>query len=127
MQAYFNFNKFIHFNRSECFFQHWGNNKLIYTQGMQDLVLKQDCYWLIEEIAYQILPRLLQDHKDYFYCIRFSVNHDNSAMISIDDGNSNVHFNHPIKWTDFPYKEATLKFYLCETSSQYCLMLPDEY
>lgn len=127
MQTHFNLNELNQFTGSEQFFKHWGNKKLIYTEGMQYLANKLNCYWLIEEIAFVILPRLLKNHLDYFYCIQFFVENDCSAIITIDDGNGNIHFNHKIKWTDFPTIGETVKFYLCDSGSHYCLMLPGEY
>lgn len=127
MQDHFNLSELNQFRGSSCTFQHWGNNRLIYTEGIQYLANKLNCYWLIEEIAYVILPRLLQYHRDYFYCIKIGVNKDSSAIIQTDDGNGNIHFNHNIIWTDFPIFRKEVKFYLCDGGDHYCLMLPSEY
>lgn len=127
MQTNFNLNELNHFTGSEYVFQHWCNNRLVYTEGIQHLANKLKCYWLIEEMAYVILPKLLEHHFDHFYCIKFFVNNDFSATILIDDGNGNIHFDYEIRWTDFPIIGKEIKFYLCNSGNHYCLMLPSEY
>lgn len=127
MQANFNLNELNQFTGSEQLFEHWVNKRLMYTEGFQYLANKLNCYWLIEEIAYVILPRLLKSHPDWFYCIQLFVHADHSAILGVDDGNGNIHFNHNIKWTDFPIIGEVIKFYLCDSGGHYCLMLPSEY
>ena len=126
MDKKFDLTELNHFTGSEKIFQHW-INKICYTEGVKYLADKTGSYWLIDEIAYVILPHLIKEDKDWFYSIELSVNSDRSAMIIIGNGNSNIHLKHNINWTDFPMTEEKVRFYLCDSGSYYCLMLPSEY
>jgi hypothetical protein len=127
MDNHFTLDQLSQFIGSEYFFKHWGNRKMVYTEGIQYLAEKANCYWLIDEIALVLFPRLLLEYKDCFYCIELIVNAENSAIINISDGNNNTHFNHKINWTDFPVLEKPVQLYLCESDEHYCLMLSHEY
>ena len=115
------------FTGSEQVFKHWLNKKLVYTDGIQYLAKKANCYWLIDEISLSILPVLLKKHPDSFYSIQFVVHADQTANIVVEDGNGNIYLEHMINWTDFPRTEKLLQFYLCDSGDYYCLMLPSEY
>jgi glutamine cyclotransferase len=126
MNKKFSLDELNHFTGSDEIFQHW-ISKMCYTEGVRYLADKTYAYWLVDAIAFVILPRLLKENKDSFYSLEFSVNSDQSAMISVSDGNSNIYLNYPIKWTDFPIEEKPVNFYLCDSGDYYCLMLPSEY
>lgn len=126
MNKNFSLDELNHFTGSEVFYQHW-ISQMCYTDGVRYLANKTDSYWLIDELAFVILPRLLKENKDKFYSIKLLVNSDQSAVISISDGNNNIYLDHSIKWTDFPIVEEPVQFYLCASGSYYCLMLPREY
>ncbi len=115
-----------HFTGSDTAFKHW-ISPLRYTEGVRYLAEETESYWLIDTIAFVIFPRLLKENKDWFYSIEFSVNRNGSAVMSVSDGNGNMYLKHSIKWTDFPYIEKPVKFFLCESEVYYCLMLPSEY
>lgn len=126
MDRNFNLDELNQFSGSDVSFQHWFT-KMCYTEGVSYLANKVECYWLIEEIACVILPRLLKENKDRFYSIQFVVNSNQSADMTIGDGNDNIYLRHKITWTDFPIVNQIIQFYLCDTGSYYCLMLPSEY
>jgi hypothetical protein len=126
MQSDFNINELRQFSGSAQFFKHAINRKFIYTEGVQYLAENAGCYWLIDEIAVVLLPYLLKKHYDEFYSIQLLVN-DNSAVITVDDGNGKIHINHKIQFTDFPISGIPIKFFLCASEEYYCLMLPNEY
>ncbi len=126
MNKNFSLDELNHFTDSDIVFQHW-NSQLCYTEGVRHLANKTDSYWLIDEMAFVILPRLLKEHKDSFYSIELFVKSDQSAVISVSDGNDTIYLRHPIKWTAFPFVEKSVKFYLCDSGSYYHFMLPSEY
>jgi hypothetical protein len=126
MNANFSLDELKHFSGSDEIFKHW-ISKMHYTEGVRYLAHEAGAYWLIDEIACIILPRLLKENKDWFYTIELSVSSDHSAIVIIGDGNDNIHLKHRINWTDFPVKEKPVKFYLCDSGDHYCLMLPSEY
>ncbi|MEO8964712.1 MAG: DUF6876 family protein [Gammaproteobacteria bacterium] len=70
MHTDFNLNELNQFISSGQFFKHWINSKLVYTEGVQYLAEKAHCYWLIDEIAFVLLPHLLKKYKDHFYSIK---------------------------------------------------------
>jgi hypothetical protein len=126
MRTDFNLNELNQFSGSEQFFKHRLSSKLIYTEGVQYLAEQAGCYWLIDDIACVLLPNLLNKHNDRFYSIRLLVT-GSSAVITVDDGNDNLYFNHKVQWTDFPIVGEPVKLFLCESDKHYCLMLPGEY
>ncbi|MCD6040266.1 MAG: hypothetical protein K0S27_1666 [Gammaproteobacteria bacterium] len=126
MNKKFSLDALNHFTGSDEIFQHW-ISQMCYTEGVRYLANETDSYWLIDEIAFVILPRLLKENKGWFYSIELSVNSNQSAVITISDGNDSIYLKHRINWTDFPILEEPVKFYLCDLGSYYCLMLPSEY
>jgi len=126
MNKKFSLDELNHFTGSNEVFRHW-ISQMCYTEGVRHLADKTDSYWLIHEIALVILPRLLKENKSLFYSIELSVNLDQSAVIIISDGNGNIYLKHQINWTDFPVLDKPVKFYLCDSGSYYCLMLPSEW
>jgi hypothetical protein len=126
MNVNFDLSDLNQFSGSEQFFKHKVNRKLIYTEGVQYLAKEAGCYWLIDEIACVLLPHLLKEYNDGFYSLQLLVT-DCSAVITVDDGNGNIHIKHKINFTDFPISGKPIKFFLCESDKYYCLMLPGEY
>ena len=126
MKNNFNLKDLNQFTGSEDFFKHSINRKLIYSEGVEYLAEQARCYWLIDLIACVLLPHLLIKYNDSFYSIELLVT-GNSAVITVDDGNDNIHINHKVRWTDFPITGEPVKFFLCESDEYYCLMLPSEY
>lgn len=113
------------FKGSGFFYSHLCNCRLLFTEGIEYLVKITQCHWLIDEVGL-ILPNLLTQHPDSFYCIRLRVIKQ-TAFIIIGDGNGQTYMRKKIEDTDFPLQGKTLKLYLCESDYRYCLMLPSEY
>ncbi len=126
MNKKFSLDELKHFTSSDEIYQHW-ISQMCYTEGVKYLANETDGYWLVDEIAFVILPRLLKENKDWFYSIKLSINSDKSAVITVSNGNDNIYMKHPINWTDFFVLEKAVDFYLCDSGSYYCLMLPGEY
>jgi hypothetical protein len=124
---HFDLDELNQFTGSETLYRYWSHGKLVYTEGVQYLASKMECYWLIDEIGRVIFSKLLRDYLGWFYVIHFLVYADCTAIIKVDDGNGNTHLEHKINWTDFPMLEKPVKFFLCESDGYYCLMLPSEY
>lgn len=127
MDIHFNLAQLRQFTGSECFFKHWCNSNIVYTEGIKYLAEKAKCWWLIDEIALVLFPRLLLGHKDSFYSIELIAHADGSAFIKVGDGNNKIYLKHRINWTDFPVLGNPLQLYLCESGNDYCLMLSHEY
>ncbi|MCE3239141.1 MAG: hypothetical protein K0R24_2122 [Gammaproteobacteria bacterium] len=126
MNKKFSLDQLEHFTGCDELFKHW-LCRMHYTEGVKYLADETGSYWLIDEIAFIILSRLLKKNKDWFYLIELSVKRDRSMVISISDGDGNTYLKHPVLWTDFPIIDETVRLYLCESEENYCLMLPSEY
>ncbi len=124
MNKNFSLDELKHFTGSDEIYQHW-ISQMCYTEGIKHLANETDSYWLIDEIAFVILPRLLKENRDWFYSIELSTHSDQSAVMTVSNGNGNIYLKHLINWTDFPME--TVHFYLCDSGDYYCLMLPSEY
>jgi hypothetical protein len=120
--------KLAKFIDSEGVFRYWmGGSGLAYTEAVNCLVNKGN-YWLIDEIASVIFPRLPKKNRGEFYLIELFINDaDQSEVMSVSDGDGNIYLNYRIKWIGFPLLEKeSIKFYLCNLGGCYCLMLPSE-
>ena len=128
MEKQFNWDDLKQFTGSGNFFRHWGNPLLFYTEGVQYLANQTNSYWLVNEIGYELLPKLLKRFKDWFYCIQFQAYSNETACITVSNGNGRIWLKRKIKWTDFPITEQPITFYLCQSGRySYCFMLASEY
>jgi hypothetical protein len=94
--------------------------KMLYTQGVQYLAEKGECYWLLDAIAsYQIKPKV---KREPFQVWTLTVNHKKEAVLTcVRDTGAKPVATQRIDYTDFPLPE--IKLYLCDGT----LMLPSEY
>lgn len=94
------------FTGSEHYYRHPLN--VIYTDGIKYLADTCECYWLIDAVAsWQFEDKVKQEE---FQVIKLKVNEDNSALLTIDDGNDNVIATQIIEYTDFPLPEIVVWF-----------------
>lgn len=92
---------------------------LMYTDGVKLFVEKAEAYWLLSDIAINLVyGKELQN--EYFLCITLKVK-DNKADLIFDDGNGNVLLSKHYKYTDCP--EGDWKFYFTDN----VLLIPNEY
>jgi len=127
MTQIFKIEDLSHFTGSGQIFKHWWHRQFVCTEGIQYLAKVAHCYWLVDELALVILPELLKQNPDNFYSIEFVAHADQTANISVGDGNGHIYLEKKINWTDFPVKEKSIQLYLCDSSDYYCLMLASEY
>lgn len=107
-----------YYTGSERFFRHcYGRG--IYTEGAQFMAETLGAYWLLDHIFINQALDVLKSQP--FQVWKITVNGDNSARITVEDGNDHtVTFFH-LGYTDFPLPEFTL--WLVDKT----LMLPSEY
>lgn len=112
-------NQLEQFIGTEFYYPLWPNVML--TDGTRFLADTAGCYWLMDAITSHIqrLP-----HKKVFTSCRLTVN-NGSAVLIIDDGNSNILASQKISYTDFPLDSINL--YACFDGKQWIIMLPSEY
>jgi len=90
----------------------------VYTDGVKYLAAKAGAYWLIDYIlSHQLEPKL----KGQLFQVWKMTVQDDSATVTVEDGNDNIITSLTIEFTDFPLEEITL--WLVEKT----LMLPSEY
>ena len=95
---------------------------VVLTEGALYLAEHAACYWLFDLYA----SHLFSINKDVeeFTCLKLSKT-DNSASVTIDDGNGRVLAEQHVEYTDFPL--TGIKLYGCWSGDYWVLMLPSEY
>lgn len=93
---------------------------LMITDGVKWLCDHAACYWLLDCIfSYQLLPNVVQEP---FQVIDLKVNlEEQTATISVTDGNEHELFLQELGYTDFPL--STLRLYYTDG----VVLLPREY
>ena len=94
-------------------------NRFRYTEGVQYLAEKAEAYWLLDFIfSHQCIPAIKAER---FQVWKIKVQEDDSATITVEDGNDNEVKQYAIPLTDFPLEAFTL--WMVDR----CLLLPSEY
>ncbi len=89
------------------------------TTGIHELARSKECFWLLDLIvSYQAHPVV---GKEPFQSYRLKVNPDESATLTVTDGNDNVLAERKIPWTDFAGSALTV---WCVDK---IILLPSEY
>ncbi len=106
-------------NGSENYYRHNLLKNFIYTDGVKEMVVKCQSYWLIDLIiSHQVYDAV---NKEAFQVWDLKRVKDNEFLIIATDGNHNRVTSQQIEFSDFPYDLATL--WLVDS----CIMLPCEY
>lgn len=95
--------------------------KFLITDGVKYLADNAGCYWLLDAAVSHLIVLGTDDH---FVLIRLVVE-DQTAVLSLEDGNGLVHRKQAIPYTDFPLSQQTL--YACWDGDHWVLMLSGEY
>ena len=107
----------MQFTGTENYFRHpFG---IVFTDGIKFLADECQCYWLIDAVAsWQCDEKVkLED----FQVFKLRVSEDRSAVLNIEDGNSNIIAKQEIEFTDFPLDGIEIWF------SNNVLYLPSEH
>ncbi len=105
------------FTGTEKYFKH-PLSGYVYTDGIQYLAEKGECYWLIDKIL------ILTRHKpklQEFGVWKLTLNADKTATLVCEDGNKNKLYSEELTFTDFPLPEIIVWF------QNGTLFLPNEY
>jgi hypothetical protein len=107
------------FISSDTIYRH-GISKMLYTEGVQHLAEKAECYWLLDAIAsWQFKTKV---SRELFQVWTLTVNQKKEALLTcVRDTGAKPLATQRIEYTDFPLPE--IKLYLCDGT----LMLPSEY
>jgi hypothetical protein len=112
-------------------YRHWGNDKLFYCEGVNYLINKLGCYWLIDEIESVVLSKILStisalrsdEDIPYFWCwsnkIELAVYTDRTLVLTVMDAYNEPWFEHKIDRVNFPILKEPLKFFLEEVGKHY--------
>ena len=95
---------------------------VVLTEGSRYLAEAAECYWLFDVYASHLGG--VDSNKDWFTCLKLT-KMNQSASVSIEDGNGRVLAKQKIEYTDFPLSAITL--YGCCTGEFWVLMLTSEY
>lgn len=107
------------FYGSEQFYKNPLFPEFVYTEGVKYLAEQANCYWLIDYVfSNQIISSLKNQP---FQVWKIKVNSDDSAKVTIEDGNKKELTFFHIGYTDFPLEEIQLWFI------EDTLLLPSEY
>jgi hypothetical protein len=91
------------------------------TKGVLFLAEEACCYWLLDLFASHLVPL---NNKEEFTCLKL-VKVNDSANVTIDDGNGRTLAKQYIEYTNFPLDSMVL--YGCWVSDYWVMMLPTEY
>ncbi|MDP3620630.1 MAG: hypothetical protein Q8R65_01760 [Polynucleobacter sp.] len=94
---------------------------VVLTDGVKYLADEAKCYWLMDAIATYL--RFFQP-KEYFACCKLKVVNE-SAVLTIDDGNGTILASQNIEYTDFPLPQIDL--YGVWSEEFWVIMLTSEY
>ena len=98
----------------------YGNN-LVLTDGALFLAEIACCYWLIDLFASHLLH---VGKNENFVCLKL-IKINDSAQITIDDGNGRVLGKQFVGYTDFPL--TVFNLYGGRANERWIVMLPSEY
>jgi hypothetical protein len=86
---------------TEHYYRHGLNRSVVFTDGAKYVADEGEAHWLLNLIAVsQGADKRL--HRQQFQVWRLSVQPDNSATITVEDGNFNLLLTRRIAYTDFP-------------------------
>jgi hypothetical protein len=102
---------------------------LMLTDGVRYLAENAGCFWLLDIIAsYQSKCRKDADLREMQFW-KLTVNADDSAVVTCEDGNGNVKITQKMEYTDFPLSEVKVWVELGSVdlvNPAYVAMLPGE-
>ncbi|MCW0220354.1 MAG: hypothetical protein OJI67_18655 [Prosthecobacter sp.] len=106
------------FTSTEQWYRDSLNRNVVYTEGAKYVADCGRAYWLLDEIGFSQGIRKIGVQP--FQTWKLKVHPDRSAMLTCEDGDSNVVHSKAIELTDFPLDEITLYF------AKGVIMLPRE-
>tara|TARA_E500000075_G_C6998193_1_gene329365 strand:- start:44 stop:439 length:396 start_codon:yes stop_codon:yes gene_type:complete len=121
-------NQLAQFTGSEKFYD-YGNFPSFLTDGTKFLCINASCYWLFDAIDSHIKTNTDKSVDKSFVVAELEVNKDQTATLSLHDGNSNYWAKQRIKFTDFPLPKITTWAVHQKVQGQdsWTHMLPSEY
>lgn len=99
-------NELRQFNGTSQYYAHPFN--ICYTDGIKYMAEICSCYWLIDLVASWQTDSRVKVHEFQVYKLR--VQEDKSAIVTIEDGNSNIIQSQKIEYTSFPLDEIDIWF-----------------
>jgi len=108
-------NHLANFNGTENYFK-IPFSSWVYTDGIQSLIQKCKCHWLISDMGIELdlNPRLKAKIKDInFLILRIEVSEDNTALLTLrEDSNEPTIWKKKLDYTNFPLRDY--EFYLID-------------
>jgi hypothetical protein len=101
---------------------HHVTTSTVVTRALVNYAQAQECFCLLHLYASHLFT--LDGHKEWFTCLTITV-HDDTANITIEDGNGNTLATQHVEYTDFSLPEA--KLYAVWQAPYWVIMLPSDY
>ena len=108
------------FTGSENWYRHGINRRVLFTDGAKYVADQAGAHWLLDEIAI-IQPHNVRVAAEEFQVWTLTVNADQTAVLTCEDGDGNVVYTKQIEFTNFPPDGITLYF------TNNTILLPREY
>lgn len=100
---------------------HRYSRKLVLTDGAKYLAENAGCFWFVD-IIQSVLPAI---HATDFLSVKLEKLPNDSAIVTITDGNEDVLYKQDIEYTDFPLDSAQV--FVQNTGDFWVMMLTSEY
>jgi hypothetical protein len=103
---------------------HRFNGNILLTDGVKYMAEACQAYWFLD-IIWSVLStsKIINDY-DRIFC-KLEMTSEDTAIVSLDDGNKNILYFQRIDFTDFPLKE--IKLFAFQDGEHRVLLLPSEY
>lgn len=115
------------FTGTEQWYRHPFSNAMLYTDGVKFFAEnggEHGAYWFIDKMALEVCP-LLDQKKQYFGSVVMQVNDDETAVITVTDGNDGHIATYHIEYTDMQAGEW--RFFMIVEGVHRVMLLPSEY
>jgi len=108
------------FTETENWYRHCMARNILYTDGTKYVAETAEAYWLLDEIAFSQMIKLVACEEFQLWKLKVSLK-DQTGKLVCEDGNGNIVFRKRIPYTDFPLEE--ISFYFIDNT----ILLPSEY
>jgi hypothetical protein len=93
------------FSGGDQFLRHALSRNHLYTEGAQFVAERAAAYWLLDKIALHGSPAIARED---FQVWKLTVNPDQTATLTTDNGDNHILKTEKLTCTDFPLPEITL-------------------
>jgi len=103
---------------------HRFNGNILITDGVKYMAEACQAFWFLDIIWSVLSTNKTINGYDRVFC-KLEMTGEDTALVTLDDGNKNVLYFQTIDYTDFPLKE--IKVFAFQEGEYRLLLLPSEY